>query len=253
MITVPSAPEAESLHVLFVHAHPDDETLQTGPYVVECVQAGCRVDVVTCTRGEKGEIVPGSIPNPDPTPEEYVSIREGEIAQALTVLGVENHYWLGQRPARADGLSERRYRDSGMRWIADGLAGPAADADDDAFSVEDLQAEAADLAALITAIRPDMVVGYDDEGSYGHPDHVRAHQVTRLAAQMTGVKLVEVASRDDAEGFDWFTLGHTERVVRALDCYRTQLTVRDGHIVHVGGQIQQIPTRVGVRVVNTSE
>lgn len=231
---------------LFVHAHPDDETVQTGPLIAWL--GAHRVDcaVVTCTRGERGEIVTGVLPTV--TPEDLVRVRMRELACALGRLGVSGRFLLGRPPARAAGLPSRRYHDSGMAWIAPGVAGPA-DVDDPlAFTAAPLDEAVADLLALIAAVRPSVLVGYDRLGSYGHPDHRRAHQVAAAAAGASGVPLVEVASTEDADGFEWFDLSEQlPTVVAALRCHATQLTVVDDHIVHVGGQHQALPRRVGLR------
>ena len=121
--------------------------------------------------------------------------------------------------------------------------------DADTFTASRLDDEVADLLALIDRVRPTVVVGYDRLGSYGHPDHVRAHELAAVAAEAAGLPLVEVASDPDTDGFEWFDLSDRKQtVIQALRCYATQLTVVDDHIVHVGGQHQALPLRAGLRV-----
>lgn len=234
---------------LFVHAHPDDETLQTGPLLAWCATRRVSTDVVTCTRGERGELVPGVLPAVI-SEGDLVKVRQRELAKACKVLGVNAHYYLGTTPARVAGEPERAYRDSGMRWIAEGLAGPASQDDPGSFTAADIAEPVADLVALVKAAESSVLVSYDAGGSYGHPDHVRAHEITREAARLTGMPMVEVASTPGDEDFEWFDFPSTrDQVIAALGCYPTQLSVRDDQIVHVGGQLQEIPTRIGLRVI----
>lgn len=246
-LDVLAAEAGHQVFPLFVHAHPDDETLFTGALLAWLVDRDVNCEVVTCTRGERGEIVPGVLPDTI-QPDDLVKVRQHELACALRALGVHDHDYLGTPPARAAGQPARQYRDSGMRWLAEGVAGPADQADPDSFTAADPAEAVADLVALIERVQPTVLVGYDDLGSYGHPDHVRAHEVMVAAAQATGVAVVEVASTADAPGFEWFDLSEQRpAVIEALGCYASQLTVFDDHLVHVGGQRQELPLRIGLR------
>lgn len=240
--------------VLAVHAHPDDESLATGALLAELSARGVRVVLVTATRGEEGEIVPGSVPEDGGRALE--EIRAEEVDAAARALGVAERHMLGQAPALAEGAAPRRYRDSGMVWVREGLAGPSPAAGEDSFTRQPLAQEAADLAALIRRVAPDAVIGYDDAGTYGHPDHVRAHHVTAAACALTGAPRLEVASAQDAEGFSWRDHpAALPAVEAALRAYRTQLTVlgtRDEGepavlVRHVGGQDETVAMRTGLR------
>jgi N-acetyl-1-D-myo-inositol-2-amino-2-deoxy-alpha-D-glucopyranoside deacetylase len=146
------------------------------------------------------------------------------------------------------GSDRRDYRDSGMRWVSEGVAGPADNDDPDTFTASPLEDEVEDLLALIREVSPNVIVGYDREGSYGHPDHIRAHHLAAAAAARSDVPLFEVASEDSAAGFTWFSLPqYRDQVIAALRCHATQLSVMDGEIVHVGGQHQQLPLTAGLR------
>ncbi|QPZ40400.1 PIG-L family deacetylase [Paramicrobacterium chengjingii] len=256
-------------HVLFVHAHPDDETLATGALLSELVDTGMAVTLVTCTRGERGEVVAGPHAHLEGTPE-FAAHREGELAGALAELGVSRHVWLGTPPARAAHLDPRRYEDSGMRWIREGLAGPSDDASLAAFTSAGVDEEVADLLALIDAdaalgtatSRPGFIVSYNEIGGYGHPDHVRAREVAQTAARARGIRIAEIfhenpdaagqpgGSRDDAASSStWFELGHRlDQVKRALAHHASQVTVDGDDVVHSGGQRTPIATSVGLRV-----
>ena len=234
--------------VLFVHAHPDDETIATGALIAELVALGIQVDLVTATRGERGEVVAGSTTATEGSPE-LVEHREGEIFEALSDLGVSRRCYLGASPARAPAQAPRRYLDSGMRWVRPGLAGPAEDSGPEALTSASLTEAAADLSAAIDAWRPARIVSYDEGGGYGHPDHVRVHQIVRAAAAASGVALTEVVS--EAETVSVLDLSHrTDLVRRALGRYRSQVSVEGSDIVHVGGQREPITTRIALREIS---
>ncbi|MFD6140107.1 PIG-L family deacetylase [Promicromonospora sp. NPDC060271] len=190
--------------VLAVHAHPDDETLSTGGLLATFAAAGRPVCVVTCTRGERGEVIalPGTtsegragLEGDGPALGAY---REGELAAALRQLGggvdgVVEHAFLDTLPAGPpptgetgvpEASAEVRYEDSGMTWVAPGVAGPAPDSPPTAFARVPLDESAGRLAALVRARRPAVVATYEPGGGYGHPDHVRAHQVTVRALEL---------------------------------------------------------------------
>lgn len=243
--------------VLFVHAHPDDETLATGALVAALVAGGTEVAVLTATRGEMGELVPGTVPE-GAGPEQLVQAREAELARALRVLGVTGSAFLGTPPARAGGRPPRRYLDSGMRWVTSTVAGPAVESDHRSLTAAALDEVVDDLCAYVDVVRPSALVGYDVDGSYGHPDHVRCHHATLAAARRTGIDLFEVVSvshgnSGDGPGAEWFDLAeHEPIVVEALRQHASQVTVHqlaDGHheVEHVGGQREPVLLDVGLR------
>lgn len=241
--------------VLVVHAHPDDESLSTGALLASLTAAGAHVELVTATRGEEGEIVPGAIADDEDRPLEL--IREAEIDAATAHLGLAARHVLGTPPALAPGAAPRTYRDSGMQWVREGLAGPSASAGSDSFTHRPLEEATEDLIALIDHVRPDVVIGYDDEGTYGHPDHVRAHHATAAACARAGTVMLEVSSTPEPAASAGFRRrdhpGTAEAVRAAVDSYRTQLTVlgtdAEGiRIRHVGGQDDLVALRTGLRV-----
>src|SRR5699024_2726508 len=101
--------------VMFVHAHPDDETIATGGTLAALAEAGLEPLVVTLTRGERGEVVDGPLAHLAGT-DGLAPHRQAELAAALAMLGVERHAFLGVPPARAEGLPPTIYEDSGMAW-----------------------------------------------------------------------------------------------------------------------------------------
>jgi N-acetyl-1-D-myo-inositol-2-amino-2-deoxy-alpha-D-glucopyranoside deacetylase len=166
--------------LLAVHAHPDDETLSTGALLATWAAARRPVTVVTCTRGEQGEVIGAALAALEGDGAALAVHREGELAGALAALGVVDHVFLdhaGPDPAV-------RYVDSGMAWVGVSQAAAGEVPPDGAFVGVDLDEAAGRLAALIRDRRPDVVVGYEPGGGYGHPDHVRAHEVMHRAATL---------------------------------------------------------------------
>ena len=179
--------------VLFVHAHPDDETISTGATIATLVDRGAEVIVLTCTRGERGEVIPQDLHHLEGSLDELGSVREGELAEALAVLGVTDHRMLGNSNARWTGRAPRRYLDSGMRWAPSG-ATALDELDARSLCAAEVGEVAADIAAVIIELEPDVVVSYDVDGGYGHPDHVRAHEATRTATEVLGVPFYVIDS-----------------------------------------------------------
>lgn len=153
------------LRVVAVHAHPDDEAIWTGGALAELSQRGADVTVVTCTLGEQGEVIgePFAQLVADQA-DQLGGFRVAELAASLAALGVRGHFLGGAA----------RWRDSGM------IGDPAND-DPRAFlhSGEEAQQQ---LTALFDALRPHLVLTYGPDGGYGHPDHIRAHEITHAAA-----------------------------------------------------------------------
>ncbi len=154
--------------LLLVHAHPDDESIGTGATMAKYAAEGARVTLVTCTLGELGEIIPPDLRHL--FPDELGQHRIVELDRACAALGVEDHRFLG---------GEGRYRDSGMMGLPDN--------DDPRCFWQANVDEAADaLAKVIDEVAADVIVTYDANGFYGHPDHIQAHRVTRRAHELTG-------------------------------------------------------------------
>jgi N-acetyl-1-D-myo-inositol-2-amino-2-deoxy-alpha-D-glucopyranoside deacetylase len=157
--------------LLFVHAHPDDETITTGLTMAHYAAAGCDVHVLTCTLGEEGEVIPAPLAHLAADRDDSLGAhRREELREAMRRLGV-THQVLGEDPARG---VPSRYRDSGM-------AGMPSAADPRAFVNADLSEAAGLLAEHLRVVRPDVVVTYDEHGGYAHPDHIRTHEVTMAA------------------------------------------------------------------------
>ncbi|MEV0587436.1 N-acetyl-1-D-myo-inositol-2-amino-2-deoxy-alpha-D-glucopyranoside deacetylase [Nonomuraea sp. NPDC050310] len=155
--------------LLLVHAHPDDETIGTGATMAKYAAEGAHVTLVTCTLGEEGEVIPPELAHlaadRDDTLGEY---RIGELAAACEALGVEDHRFLGE---------PGRWRDSGMMGVASNDRPQA-------FWQADLDEAAGELVKVIREVRPQVLVTYDENGFYGHPDHIQAHRVAWRATEL---------------------------------------------------------------------
>ncbi|MBW8173843.1 PIG-L family deacetylase [Ornithinimicrobium sp. Arc0846-15] len=158
------------LRLLAVHAHPDDETLATGLALAHHHLAGDDVHVITCTAGEEGEVIPSALAHLEGS-EDLGAHRCTELAAAMSALGVE-HEFLGEYA----GSGPRRWRDSGM-------VGSAAAAHAQAFTGAPVAELAQALRDRVLALKPDIVLTYDPQGGYGHPDHIRTHEVTVSALE----------------------------------------------------------------------
>lgn len=212
--------------VLFVHAHPDDESIATGGTIATLVDRGSAVTVLTCTRGELGEVVDEELAPIASTPEELGRLREDEISQAMDVLGVTDHRFLGADGARWSDGPARRYLDSGMQWGADG-----AEATDEvaatALTAAPFGEVAADIASVIAEVQPTAVVSYNAWGGYGHPDHIRVHEASRRAAEVMGVPFYAIEPRGSGAPVT-LSVDVSPVIVRkrtALAAYRSQLTI----------------------------
>jgi N-acetyl-1-D-myo-inositol-2-amino-2-deoxy-alpha-D-glucopyranoside deacetylase len=160
----------ETPRLLFVHAHPDDESLANGATIAHYTARGAQVRVVTCTLGEEGEVIGDqwaelAVDRAD----QLGGYRIGELTAALHALGVDAPIYLG---------GAGRWRDSGMADAETRRGRRFFDADE--------REAVGELVAIIREQRPHVVVTYDPNGGYGHPDHVRTHTVTTAAVAAAG-------------------------------------------------------------------
>ena len=178
--------------MVFFHAHPDDEAIATAGTMARAAAAGDRVVLVVATGGEEGEVAEGFLTEH----EQLGDRRRAETHTAASLLGVARVAWLG-------------YRDSGMM-------GTAANAHHGSFWQADVEAAAHELRAILDEEAADVLVVYDSNGGYGHPDHIQVHRVGHRAAELAGtprvyettinrdrvIELVEMARDSGMEGFE---------------------------------------------------
>jgi N-acetyl-1-D-myo-inositol-2-amino-2-deoxy-alpha-D-glucopyranoside deacetylase len=153
--------------LLLVHAHPDDESINNGATMARYAAEGALVTLVTCTLGEEGEIIPPGLARLAADRDDRLGAhRVGELAAAMKELGVTDHRFLG---------GPGRFRDSGMMGLEQNDR-------EGAFWNTDIDEAAGYLVEVIREVRPQVLVTYDPNGGYGHPDHIQAHRVATRAA-----------------------------------------------------------------------
>ncbi|MEU3825985.1 N-acetyl-1-D-myo-inositol-2-amino-2-deoxy-alpha-D-glucopyranoside deacetylase [Streptomyces sp. SID486] len=158
--------ELPARRLLLVHAHPDDESINNGATMAKYAAEGAHVTLVTCTLGERGEVIPPELRHLSGPA--LGAHRRGELAAALAALGVTDGRLLG---------GAGRYGDSGMTGLPD-------NDDPGCLWQADPDEAAGRLAEVILEVRPQVLVTYDDNGGYGHPDHVQAHRIAMRAADL---------------------------------------------------------------------
>ena len=161
----------QGARILLVHAHPDDETINNGATMAMYAALGAHVTLITCTRGEEGEVlVPELAHIAASDKDELGAHREIELADAMKALGVTDFRFLG-----APDIS---YRDSGMMDTPPNNR-------PDVFWQADLDTAARILVDVIEEIKPHILITYDEIGGYGHPDHIQAHRVAMRASELS--------------------------------------------------------------------
>ena len=159
----------DGYRVLLVHAHPDDETINNGATMALYAALGAQVTLITCTRGEEGEILTPELTHLSSAETDGLGDhRETELANAMKALGVNDFRFLGQ--------DEVKYRDSGMM-------GTEPNNRPDVFWQADLEEASDYLVKVIEEVKPHILITYDEIGGYGHPDHIKAHLVAMRASE----------------------------------------------------------------------
>ena len=161
----------EGIRILLVHAHPDDETINNGATMALYADRGAQVTLVTCTRGEEGEVLVPGLSHLASTEQDLLgSHRETELALAMKALGISDYRFLG--------APSTKFRDSGMM-------GTEANNRPDVFWQAGLDTAAKILVEVIEEVKPHILITYDEIGGYGHPDHIQAHRVAMRASELS--------------------------------------------------------------------
>jgi N-acetyl-1-D-myo-inositol-2-amino-2-deoxy-alpha-D-glucopyranoside deacetylase len=169
-------PELSTKRLLLVHAHPDDESIGTGVSMAKYAAEGAHVTLVTCTLGEQGEVLVPELEHLAADRDDLLGKhRIGELEEAMRILGVTDHRFLG---------GPGRFRDTGMDVDEDDNAIPPAEVRPDTFWAADLLTPTDLLVEVVREVRPQVLVTYDQHGGYGHPDHIQAHRVAMYAATL---------------------------------------------------------------------
>jgi N-acetyl-1-D-myo-inositol-2-amino-2-deoxy-alpha-D-glucopyranoside deacetylase len=171
-MTAPArTPSPDGRRLLLVHAHPDDESIATGATMAKYAAEGAAVTLVTCTLGELGEIIPPDLAHLAADRDGGLGqYRIGELAAACAALGVTDHRFLG----------------GAGRWQDSGMMGEPSNQAAGCFWQADVDEAAAALLEVIRDVRPQVMVSYDANGFYGHPDHIQAHRVAMRAFGKAG-------------------------------------------------------------------
>ena len=155
--------------MLLVHAHPDDETINNGATMALYAALGAQVTLITCTRGEEGEVLTPELTHLASSETDSLGDhREIELANAMKALGVTDFRFLAE--------GEGKYRDSGMM-------GTEPNNRADVFWQADLEEASDYLVKVIDEVKPHILITYDEIGGYGHPDHIQAHRVAMRASE----------------------------------------------------------------------
>jgi N-acetyl-1-D-myo-inositol-2-amino-2-deoxy-alpha-D-glucopyranoside deacetylase len=156
--------------LLLVHAHPDDETINNGVTMAKYVDLGAQVTLVTCTRGEEGEVLVSELASLASDKDDKLGEhREIELKDAMVELGIKDFRFLG--------APSKKWRDSGMMGTPQNERG-------DVFWQADLDEASLELVKIILEIKPQVLITYDEFGGYGHPDHIKAHRVAMRATEL---------------------------------------------------------------------
>ena len=156
--------------LLLVHAHPDDETINNGVTMAKYAASGAQVTLVTCTRGEEGEVLVTELANLASDKDDKLGEhREVELKDAMVQLGINDFRFLG--------APNKKWRDSGMMGTTQNDRG-------DVFWQADLDEASHELVKIILEIQPQVLITYDEFGGYGHPDHIKAHRVAMRATEL---------------------------------------------------------------------
>jgi len=160
----------EGIRILLVHAHPDDETINNGATMALYADRGAQVTLVTCTRGEEGEVLVPGLAHLASSEQDLLGLhRESELALAMNALGISDFRFLG--------APITKFRDSGMM-------GTEQNDRPDVFWQADLDSAAGELVKIIEEVKPHVLITYDEIGGYGHPDHIKAHLVAMRASEL---------------------------------------------------------------------
>ncbi|HVK25283.1 MAG TPA: mycothiol conjugate amidase Mca [Actinokineospora sp.] len=157
---------AEKMRLMAVHAHPDDESSKGAATMAKYVAEGHEVMVVTCTGGERGDILNPAMDRPEVLAD-IPAVRRAEMAKAAEILGVQ-HRWLG-------------FVDSGLPE-----GDPKPPLPDGCFALVPLEESVPPLVAVIREFKPHVILTYDENGGYPHPDHIRNHEVSVAAFDAAG-------------------------------------------------------------------
>ncbi len=154
-----------ALRLIAVHAHPDDESSKGAATYAHYLDQGVEVLVVSCTGGERGDVLNELVARDPKSRRDLAGLRRGEMEKARDILGFE-HRWLG-------------YQDSGLP--DEGVAVPTG-----SFADVPIEVSAEVLVRVVREFKPHVMITYNERGGYPHPDHIRCHEISKLAWEVSG-------------------------------------------------------------------
>jgi N-acetyl-1-D-myo-inositol-2-amino-2-deoxy-alpha-D-glucopyranoside deacetylase len=248
--------------LLLVHAHPDDETIGNGATMARYAAAGAGVTLVTCTRGERGEVVDEELAHLEGDRPALAAHRVLELGTAMEALGVSDHRFLDDAPLEGEDAAVTagvHYEDSGMAWDPAGgvRAVPAPDTSGSAFALADVEEAASRLAGVLREVRPQVLLTYEPGGGYGHPDHVQAAAVARRAVELAadpGAPLVAGTEPwQVAKVYEGVVPASASLAVRWPDEARPSMVVDDAEVTAVVDAPEQLGAKVAALRAHRSQ
>jgi len=229
-----STEESQSWRLLAVHAHPDDESSKGAATLAHYAAAGVRVLVVTCTGGERGDVINPLLKQVDGIADRIHLIRKDEMSKAADILGIE-HRWLG-------------FIDSGFPE-PDKTTGQIPSVPDDSFAATPIEVSGAALVEIVRRFRPHVMTTYDELGGYPHPDHIRTHEVALHAFETAGDPNAYSKAGDpwQPKKLYYNQQFSLERMV-ALDAAMTAAGLVSPYVDRIAQYQQTRPTRITTRV-----
>ncbi|KQR98073.1 N-acetyl-1-D-myo-inositol-2-amino-2-deoxy-alpha-D-glucopyranoside deacetylase [Williamsia sp. Leaf354] len=222
--------------LLVVHAHPDDESIMTGGIIARYLDEGAEVTVVTCTLGEEGEVIgeQWAMLAADGGADQLGGYRIAELTRALAALS----------PSGAEPLTPLFLGGAG-RWRDSGMAGAPSASHPRAFVGAPIAEPVSALADVIVARRPQVVVGYDPAGTYGHPDHLTVHRIC-------GAAITEARERGWSVAKHYWSVTEASALAQGLDAAVDR--VPDGWRMPLHGELpryrdDEITTAIDVSTV----
>ena len=190
-----------ALRLIAVHAHPDDESSKGAATYAHYLDQGAEVLIVSCTGGERGDVLNELVARDPKSRRDLAGLRRSEMDHARDIIGFQ-HRWLG-------------YEDSGLP--PEGVAVPQG-----SFADVPAEVSAEALVRLVREFRPHVMITYNEQGGYPHPDHIRCHEISKIAWDLSG----DAESYPDA-GEPWAikklyyeSIFNTERMTRVYEVLR---------------------------------
>ncbi len=242
-----SKPSFSPKRLLVVHAHPDDESLFTGHTIAHALRGGSKVKVITLTRGERGVTESKQLQYLNEQPMEMALYREQELANAVSAFDGLEHSYLGKRA----------YRDSGMRINAWGRVGKPRKLDEMSLAAAGTSVVGEDIAKEIESFRPDVVLTYDSNGGFGHPDHKAAHfavawAIRKLAKKRIRPQFWEIAAPGKSFDVEFGDAETAEIKRNALLAHGSQIEVFGNEVIYDGKTRMRLSDKERVRKASPS-